>query len=198
MATVNEKLTNLADEIRVLSGATDALSLTEMATHVGTANTDIAVMENLIEELEEALDGKSVTAGEDVTAETDTYTELLGDLEAAVDALPDAGSGGGASVETCSVVLAPDSDATIKWIGYTHVADNGGVAGVIESDLSISGTNRTIENVVCGSIMCAYANGASPWAEGQNVNIINGQYPVVFRAPTTAGSTGMVTIIDDD
>lgn len=36
----------------------------------------------------------TMTAGEDVTAETNTYTDLLDDLEAAVDALPDAGSGG--------------------------------------------------------------------------------------------------------
>ena len=32
----------------------------------------------------------TMTAGEDVTAETETYTSLLDDLEAAVDALPDA------------------------------------------------------------------------------------------------------------
>jgi hypothetical protein len=36
----------------------------------------------------------TMTAGEDVTAETETYTDLLTDLEAAVDALPNAGSGG--------------------------------------------------------------------------------------------------------
>ena len=46
----------------------------------------------------------TMTAGEDVTAETNTYTDLLTDLEAAVDALPDAGSGGG-SVETCTVTI---------------------------------------------------------------------------------------------
>lgn len=42
--------------------------------------------------------------GEDVSAETAEYTELLTDLETAIDALPDAGSGGGSgSVETCTV-----------------------------------------------------------------------------------------------
>lgn len=45
----------------------------------------------------------TMTAGEDVTAETETYTGLLTDLEAAVDALPDAGAGGG--VETCTVTV---------------------------------------------------------------------------------------------
>lgn len=46
----------------------------------------------------------TVEEGEDVTAETETYTDLLTDLEAAVDALPDAGSGSGA-VETCTVTI---------------------------------------------------------------------------------------------
>lgn len=49
----------------------------------------------------------SMTAGEDVTTETNAYTELLGDLEAAVDALPDAGGGssGGMQIETCDVTI---------------------------------------------------------------------------------------------
>ena len=68
----------------------------------------------------------TMTAGEDVTAETNTYTDLLTDLEAAVDALPDAG-GGGASVETCTVTTrsgAPISGVTT--IGY-YVDGNGTV-----------------------------------------------------------------------
>lgn len=75
MSTVGTKMKAIADEIRVLSGATDTLSLTEMATHVNTANTDIAEMENLIAELEEALDGKSVP-GEEPSVETCTV-EIL-------------------------------------------------------------------------------------------------------------------------
>lgn len=47
----------------------------------------------------------TMTAGEDVTAETETYTDLLNDLEAAIDELPDAGSGSGGSVETCTVTI---------------------------------------------------------------------------------------------
>lgn len=42
----------------------------------------------------------TMTAGEDVTAETNTYTDLLDDLEAAVDALPNAGSGGELQIAT--------------------------------------------------------------------------------------------------
>lgn len=51
----------------------------------------------------EMITGTAEIGGEDVTAETETYTDLLTDLEAAVDALPDAGSGG-AAVETCTLI----------------------------------------------------------------------------------------------
>lgn len=63
MSTVNNKLTNLADEIRVLSGTTEPLGLTEMATNVNDANAQVAEIEGLIEELNAALDGKSVSGG---------------------------------------------------------------------------------------------------------------------------------------
>lgn len=47
--------------------------------------------------------------GEDVSAETAEYTSLLTDLETAIDALPDAGSGGsGGSVETCTVTVSEE------------------------------------------------------------------------------------------
>lgn len=112
--TVSSVLTNLADEIRVLSGTTEPLGLTEMATNVNDANDEVADQTDLIAQVASALQGKSVPGGgEDVTAETETYTDLLADLEAAVDALPDAGGGSsGGGAETCTVeivALAPVS-----------------------------------------------------------------------------------------
>ena len=43
--------------------------------------------------------------GEDVSAETTEYTSLLTDLETTIDALPDAGNGGGTNIETCTVTF---------------------------------------------------------------------------------------------
>ena len=45
------------------------------------------------------------SGGEDVSAETAEYTELLTDLEAAVDALPDAGSGGVEAPIDCNITV---------------------------------------------------------------------------------------------
>lgn len=47
----------------------------------------------------------SLTEGEDVSAETAEYTSLLTDLETAIDALPDAGSGGDKTPGTCTVEI---------------------------------------------------------------------------------------------
>ena len=80
MATSKELLTNLADEIRVLSGTTEPLGLTEMATSVNDANDEVADQTDLIAQIASALQGKSVPGG-------------------------GGSSGGGASVETCTVTV---------------------------------------------------------------------------------------------
>ena len=79
MATSKELLTNLADEIRVLSGTTEPLGLTEMATSVNDANDEVADQTDLIAQIASALQGKSVPGG--------------------------GGSSGGGSIETCTVTV---------------------------------------------------------------------------------------------
>lgn len=59
------------------------------------------------------------SAGEDVTEETEAYTALLPQLENVINSLPDAGSGGGGSVETCTgtfEVFAPILSATVFYM----------------------------------------------------------------------------------
>lgn len=59
MATVNSKMTALADEIRELSGATDTKSLDEMKVDVDAANAEIAEQTELLEQIAAALEGKA-------------------------------------------------------------------------------------------------------------------------------------------
>lgn len=69
--SVNTKMTAIADEIRVLSGATDPLGLDEMATHVEDANTEITEQEDLLGQIVAALVGKSADIDtSDATAES--------------------------------------------------------------------------------------------------------------------------------
>ena len=69
-----ETLTGLADEIRVLSGATTPISTEEMTSSVADANDEVSAQASLIDEISALLDGKSVP-----------------------------GSGSSAAVDTCSV-----------------------------------------------------------------------------------------------
>lgn len=91
---VNEKLTALADEIREISGTTDKLGIDEMTSTLNAENTNfntnLTAQDNLIEQIKSALQGKAVSGGaggEDVTAETNAYTEKITQLTTAVTAL---------------------------------------------------------------------------------------------------------------
>lgn len=63
MASVNEKMTALADEIRELSGTTTTKSIDTMTTDVNAANTEISEQMDLIAQISNALEGKSGGGG---------------------------------------------------------------------------------------------------------------------------------------
>lgn len=83
MATVNEKMTALADKIRVLSGTQDAMSLDAMASSVNNANTAVAdALSALVEKGVEVPGGTNVTglaeliAGIEIGGSDRLYTEV--------------------------------------------------------------------------------------------------------------------------
>ena len=89
-----------------------------------TTDAQVAEIEGLIEELNAALDGKSV-------------------------------SGGGANVETCTVVLdGASSTYRPYYYSYTTIDANGNITGAAVGNNSA--TNVTLNNVVCGSVVTVY------------------------------------------
>lgn len=129
----------------------------------------------------------TMTAGEDVTAETETYTDLLTDLEAAVDALPDAGSGG--SVETCTVTVTSESNLVS---GYLFATYNDGAIGVTQALPygNIISEPIVVENVICGSpfyvrFSDGYPYGATTTGGAELLTYYSESF--FFRAPTSAG-----------
>lgn len=65
--SVHSKMTALADEVRELSGSTEALSIDAMTTNVGAANDEVNTQVDLIAQLSAALEGKASGSGSSFT-----------------------------------------------------------------------------------------------------------------------------------
>lgn len=148
----------------------------------------------------------TMTAGEDVTAETETYTDLLTDLEAAVDALPDAGSGG-AAVETCSIRLVC---ASKDIYGYSYLAYRNGafVPVSVTNEAAYSSLDVTLTDVICNGYIYVQTRissgmeGASVTGDATcefiSVTSRSSNLVAIVYAPSSAGSESTVTIVDYD
>lgn len=173
---------------------TQSVSIPEGYTTGGTISLDSTIdntasaQATTISEIAALLEGKSVSGGsnEDVTAETEAYTDLLTDLEAAVDALPDAGSGGG--VETCTVVFAGSYYPTA--IAYMALDDSGKPTARYMTN---SATGLTLADVVCNSVMTAWPN--YQFAAPQSTDaIVLGVNSLGYVLSIEAQSGGVATI----
>lgn len=95
--------------------------------------------------------------GEDVSAETAEYTSLLTDLETAIDALPDAGSGGESgndgSVETCTITFSTTTSNAAPRCIVTRYVD-GQI--VCTSNEFRNGQPVQYTDIICGSLFFAY------------------------------------------
>lgn len=89
--SVYSKMTALADEIRELSGTTEALSIDAMTTNVSEANDEVNTQVDLIAQLSAALEGKAGGS-----SETNMYSQWI-----QVCSLPEA-------PQTYAVIEKPD------------------------------------------------------------------------------------------
>jgi hypothetical protein len=101
--------------------------------------------------------------GEDVSAETAEYTSLLNNLETAIDALPDAGSGGGSggSVEMCTV-RGSDIEGICYYSDGTQVVEDG-------TSLYCGDTISVAKNsiIICIATRGTSVSGAIVYGDGE-------------------------------
>lgn len=140
--------------------------------------------------------------GEDVSAETAEYTSLLTDLETAIDALPDAGSGGGTSIETCTITVdcyyfgGSTSTGTNFAYSATVLNSSGDVDAVGEASIS-KGCPFTIENVVKGSVIFLQIGGLIGSVSSEKCELISKSSGRAMIKVTGTGE-GSLIISDDD
>lgn len=76
--SVNEKMTNIANEIRNLSNTNEAMGLDSMASNLNTANSDVDTQADLITQIANGLEGK--VAGSAAIAEHNADTTAHADI----------------------------------------------------------------------------------------------------------------------
>lgn len=74
MSNVNTKMTAIADEIRTLSGTTEAIGLDAMASHIGEANNEVDSQVELLAQAVAALEGKASGGSSDPILQEKTIT----------------------------------------------------------------------------------------------------------------------------
>lgn len=126
------------------------------------------------------------SGGEDVTEETNTYTTKLTELEAAINALPDAGSGSG-SVETCTVTVTG-----CRHVVYTGLEDGNMVAMV--SNGTNNSSSHTVQVCKGMPIVCCYLRGLTVYNQTGTMKQLSSYstYYYAFTASTDA-TIGFIT-----
>lgn len=137
-------------------------------------------------------------------------TEKLNSLIAAINALPDAGEGGGnATLNTCTIVVNNEIVNTGTdghgITGYVFLTMENGAIKVIGYEGAVIKENTfTFENVVCGSNFYLFHAGYSFFGVGFSDNItspfgnLRSLSELHLVAPTEAGAVGTITLFDDD
>jgi hypothetical protein len=143
-----------ADEI--MSGETAYVNGSKV-TGTFSIDSELSNQDNLISQIQTALQNKSATTGEDVTSETSAYTNKLATLETAITALETelqgkaSGGSGGGSIQTCTVTIDTDNKLTLYGISATTF-NNNSISNVTILDGSKNiATPYVIENVLTNS-----------------------------------------------
>lgn len=125
----------------------------------------------------------TATTGEDLSAEITEYGSLNDELESVINSLPSAGSGGGASVETCTVTVGSPMDLELQYLFWSD-GDN------VSSDWSAVLDTYTGGSITVAKNSIIYIGLASVPFESIS---INGDATIIYES----GAVYVVSITGD-
>lgn len=105
----------------------------EKVTGTFTIDSELSTQDNLISQIQTALQNKASATGEDVTSETSAYTAKLATLETAITALETelqgkASGGSGGELETCTITT---NGLQNIYIAATIISETGKIDGLV-------------------------------------------------------------------
>ena len=192
MATVNEKMTALADAVRGKTGDTDKLTLDEMTSAITNYTTDATATAAKIFIDETAyVNGNKIIGTFTIDDEIATQESLINQINTALEG-KSAGSGGTTATapDTCTFTLSHVANDTNLRFYYTAWENNT----VVSKILTVSGTAN---NVLCNSLIIAdTSTGAiTKSAVFSNATMLyasNDSTMIVFRVTASAGGNGQI------
>jgi hypothetical protein len=150
---VNEKMTALADEIRVLSGTATSKSIDAMTSDVGAANTEISEQMELIAQISTALENK-VAGGGGVTLPELDNPASASDILKGKEAIDGDGEAitGTIETKTSSNLTASGATVTVPAGYYASQATKSVSSGSVKIPATIITNNPTISIDSAGKI----------------------------------------------